>query len=107
MLNHDNILQKYFASLNNHINDVSQFHSQTEKFLMSSKVSDLFYEDLGKHLSMQVMKETLAENKLSNFEKILTLIKEVASDSKFYLDKLSFFTPILGNLIAIVLKDTE
>ena len=93
-----NILSVYFASLSNHITDLTIFHNQTEQLLNSPKLSDLFYEDLG----TQVVKGTLIGKEPSNVEKILVILREIAIGSKFYLNKLSALSPILGNLILIM-----
>ena len=103
MHNHNNILQQYFACFNKHIENVSQFQVQTKRFLRYSNVSDFFYENLGR----KVIKSTLTESKISNVDKILIITEEVAKDGKSYLDKISFLKIVLGDLISIVVKNTE
>ncbi len=98
MSNNDNTLQNYFAALNQHFDAVSNFNNQTTAFLTSDQLVDLFCEDLG----MQAFNGTLGENKPTNIEKLLVIIKKIGSDSKSYLDKLSSYVLILENLITFV-----
>lgn len=100
MLNDDNILQNYFASLNKHFDAVSNFNNQTTAFLTSSKLVDLFCEDLGK----QAFNGMLSQNKPTNIEKLLVIINKIESDSKSYLDNISIYILILEKLIILLLR---
>ncbi len=100
MSNNDNILQNYFAALNQHFDAVSNFNNQTTALLTSTKLVDLFCEDLG----AQVFNGTLGKNEPTNIEKLLVMIKKIASDSKSYLDKLSIYVLILEKLITLVVE---
>jgi hypothetical protein len=90
MSDDDNILQNYFASLNKHFDAVSNFNNQTTALLTSSKLVDLFCEDLGK----QAFNGMLGKNKPTNIEKLLVIIKKIESDSKSYVDQISSYVVI-------------
>ena len=103
MPNDNNILQNYFASLNKHFDAVSNFNNQTTALLTSSKLVDLFCEDLGK----QAFNGMLGKNKPTNIEKLLVIIKKIETDSKFYVDQISSYVVILEKLITFVIKVAE
>ena len=103
MPNDNNILQNYFASLNKHFDAVSNFNNQTTALLTSSKLIDLFCEDLGK----QAFNGMLGKNKPTNIEKLLVVIKKIESDSKSYLDNISSYVLILEKLITFIIKVAE
>ena len=103
MPNDDNILQNYFASLTKHFDAVSNFNNQTTTLLTSSKLVDLFCEDLGK----RAFNGMLGENKPTSVEKLLVIIKKISSDSKSYLDQLSISIILLEKLITLVIKVAE
>jgi len=60
-------------------------------------VADLFFEDTANRIVRETMR--LRQNKLSIQQKILIMIKELAKDSKTYLDRLVRISGILGALI--------
>lgn len=103
MPNDDNILQNYFASLTKHFDAVSNFNDQTTALLTSYKLVDLFCEDLGE----KAFNGMLGEKKPTSIEKLLVIIKKIASDSKSYLDKLSIYVFLLEKLITLVIKVAE
>ena len=100
MSKNDNILQNYFAALNEQIDSVSYFNDQTEAFLASDKLVNLLCEDLG----LQAFKGIFGSGNPTNVEKLLVLIRELAIDSKSYLDRLSTYAPVLGKLITFIIK---
>jgi hypothetical protein len=88
---------------NKHFDAVSNFNNQTTALLTSSKLVDLFCEDL----RAQVFNGMLGKNQPTNIEKLLVIIKKIGSDSKSYLDKLSSYIFILENLITLVVEVAE
>ena len=98
MRSNNNILQNYFAALNNQINNIKVFHNQTEQLLSSDEITNLHAEDLAR----QVVKDFIIGKDLSVAEKILAILSEIAADSKTYLSKLSKLSSIFGNLMSTV-----
>ena len=94
----NNILQNYFAALNNQIIDIKVFHNQTEQLLSSDEITNLHAEDLAR----QVEKDFIIGKDLSIADKIFAILSEIAADSKTYLSKLSKLSPIFGNLMSTV-----
>ena len=94
----NNILQNYFADLNNQINNLKDFHNQTEQLLSSDEITNLHATDLAR----QVVKDFIIGKDLSVAEKILAILSEIAADSKTYLSKLSKLSLIFGNLMSTV-----
>ena len=98
MRSNNNILQNYFAALNNQINNIKVFHNQTEQLLSSDEITNLHAEDL----AQQMVKDFVIGKDLSIAEKILAILSEIAADSKTYLSKLSKLSLIFGNLMSTV-----
>lgn len=98
MRSNNNILQNYFAALNNQINNIKVFHNQTEQLLSSDEITNLHAEDLAR----QVVKDFIIGKDLSIADKIFAILSEIAADSKTYLCKLSKLSPIFGNLMSTV-----
>ena len=94
----NNILQNYFADLNNQINNLKDFHNQTEQLLSSDEITNLHAEDL----AQQIVKDFVIGKDLGIAEKIFAILSEIAADSKTYLSKLSKLSLIFGNLMSTV-----
>ena len=99
MQKHNTTLSNYFTLLNNHITEIANFNVVTNEFLSSATIADLYFEDMGKRIFI----ETLGFNSnFSSSQKILVLIKDIAEQSKSYLDKFISYSKILDELIRFI-----
>ena len=83
MQNDNSTLSSYNSLLTSHIKSVAKFNSSTNDWLSNSTAADLFFEDAADRLFRE---ELGLPNKLSIRQKILTVIKEIADNSKSYLN---------------------
>ena len=100
MYNDHTTLSGYNSLLTNHIEDVAQFNSNTNDWLSSPTAADLFFEEASNRIVQEQF--GLLQDKLSNRQKILITIREIASSSKIYLDRLVAISGVLGALIELV-----
>jgi hypothetical protein len=99
MQNDHSTLSSYNSLLTSHIKDVAKFNKSTNDWLSNSTAADLFFEDVANRL---VREELGLQDKLSTRQKILTVIKEIADSSKFYLDRLVGISLVFEGLIQLV-----
>ncbi len=99
MQKHSTTLSSYFILLNNHITEVANFNAVTNEFLSSATIADLFFEDVGKRIFIEMLGFNVS---FSTSQKILVLIKEIAEQSKSYLDKFISYSKILDELIRFI-----
>lgn len=92
-------LSSYFTLLNNHITEVANFNAVTNEFLSSATAADLYFEDVGKRIFIEMLGFNVS---FSSSQKILVLIKEIAEQSKSYLDKFISYSKILDELIKFI-----
>jgi hypothetical protein len=97
MQNNNITLSNYNSLLISHIKDIAKFNIRTNDLLSSSTVADLFFEEMSKCIFGK--KSGLSQEKLSNNQKILIIIKEIADCSKFYLNRLSDISVVFLQLI--------
>ena len=100
MYNDHTTLSGYNSLLTNHIEDVAQFNSNTNDWLSSPTAADLFFEEASNRIVQEQF--GLLQDKLSTRQKILITIREIASSSKIYLDRLVAISGVLGALIELV-----
>jgi hypothetical protein len=99
MQKHNITLSSYFTLLNNHITEVANFNAVTNEFLSSATAADLYFEDVGKRIFIEMLGFNVS---FSSSQKILVLIKEIAEQSKSYLDKFISYSKILDELIKFI-----
>jgi hypothetical protein len=99
MQNNHSTLSGYNSLFTSHIKDVAKFNKSTNDWLSNSTAADLFFEDVANRL---VREELGLQDKLSTRQKILTVIKEIADSSKFYLDRLVGISLVFEGLIQLV-----
>ena len=99
MQKHDITLSNYFTLLNNHITEIANFNVITNEFLSSATIADLYFEDVGKRIFIEMLGLKVS---FSNSQKILALIKEIANNSKSYLDKFIGYSNILDELVRFI-----
>jgi hypothetical protein len=92
-------LSSYNSLLTSHIKDVAKFNKSTNDWLSNSTAADLFFEDAANRI---VREELGLQDKLSNRQKILTVIKDIADNSKFHLDRLVGISAVFEGLIQLV-----
>ena len=86
-----------------HIDKTSKFKSQTEDWLLGATAANLFFEDIATRLVLEELHlQGNFNNSLSNSQKILIAIKEIANSSKFYIDKLVRLSLALDDLLKVV-----
>ena len=100
MQNDHSTLSSYNSLLTSHIKDVAKFNKSTNDWLSSSMAADLFFEDAANRIVREEL--GLLQDKLSTRQKILTIIKEIADSSKFYLDRLVGISAVFEGLIQLV-----
>ena len=93
-------LEDYNSLLIKHLEDVAQFNSNTNDWLSSPTAANIFFEEASNRIVQEQF--GLLQNKLSNRQKILVTIKEIASSSKIYLDRLVAISGVLGALVEVV-----
>ena len=103
MQNDHSTLSSYNSLLTSHIKDVAKFNSSTNDWLSNSTAADLFFEDAANRIVREEL--GLLQDKLSIHQKILTVIKDIAENSKFYLDRIVGVSAVLGELIQLVDRD--
>lgn len=100
MQNDHNTLSGYNSLLINHIKDVAKFNKSTNDWLSNSTAADLFFEDAANRIVREQL--GLLQYQLSNRQKILIVIKEIADSSKFYFDRLVGISAVFEGLIQFV-----
>lgn len=99
MQNNHSTLSGYNSLLTSHIRDVVKFNSSANDWLSNSTTADLFFEDAANRI---VREELGLQDKLSTRQKILTVIKDIADSSTFYLDRLVGVSAVFDGLIQLV-----
>ena len=103
MQNDRSTLRAYISLLVRHINKTSNFKSQTEAWLLGATAANLFFEDAATRIVLEEYHlQGNFNNSLSNAQKILIAIKEIASSSKLYIDKLARLSLALEDLLKVV-----
>ena len=100
MQNHDITLLSYNSLLTSHIEDVAKFNNITNDWLSSPIAADLFFEEASNRIVQEQF--GLLKDKLSTRQKILVTIREIASSSKIYLDRLFAISGVLSALIKVM-----
>ena len=100
MYNDHTTLSGYNSLLTNHLENVAQFHSDTNDWLSSPIAADLFFEEASNRIVQEQF--GLLQDKLSTRQKILITIREIADSSKSYLDRLFAISGVLSALIKVV-----
>jgi hypothetical protein len=100
MSNDHTTLYDYNSLLTSHIEDVAQFNSDTHDWLSSPTAANIFFEEASNRIVSEQF--GLLKDKLSNRQKILVTIKEIANSSKSYLDRLFAISGVLSALIKVV-----
>jgi hypothetical protein len=95
MHKHDSTLSFYISLLKNHINRTADFTKKTDEWLSGSVAADLFFTDVAKLIFKP---DPSLPDLLSSSQKILTIIKEIATCSKLHLTKLSSLALVLEEL---------
>ena len=95
MQKYNSILSFYISLLKNHINKTAEFTKITDEWLSGSAAADLFFTDAAK----RILREDLGlPDLLTSSQKILTIIKEIATCSRLHLTKLSSLSFALEEL---------
>ena len=103
MQNNNSTLREYISLLASHIDKTSKFKSQTEDWLLGATAANLFFEDIATRIILEEFHlQGNFNNSLSNSQKILIAIKEIAGFSKFYIDKLVKLSLALEDLLKVV-----
>ena len=103
MQHNNSTLQEYISLLARHIDKTSDFRNQTEDWLLGTTAANLFFEDAATRIALEEYHlQGNFNNCLSNSQKILIAIKEIANSSKLYLDRLSSFSLALEDLLKVV-----
>ena len=103
MHNNNSTLSSYISLLAKHIEKTSKFKNQTEEWLLDTTASNLFFEDAAIRIILEEYHlQGNFNNSLSNSQKILIAIKEIASSSKLYIDKLARLSLALEDLLKVV-----
>ena len=92
---HNITLSFYISLLKNHINRTAEFTKTTDEWLSGSVAADLFFTDAAKHILRQ---DLGLPDLLISSQKILTIIKEIATCSRHHLSKLSSLSLALEEL---------
>ena len=96
-------LREYISLLARHIGKTSKFKSQTEDWLLGAVAANLFFEDAANRLVLEELHlQGNFNNSLSNSQKILIAIKEIANSSKLYIDKLVSLSLALNDLLKVI-----
>ncbi len=98
MQNNGNTLTSYLILLKNHISETAKFNYLTNNFLSSPTIADLFFEDMGRVF----FEEILGDVTFSTSQKVLFLIKEIADQSKSYLERFISYAKALEELIKFI-----
>ena len=99
MQNDHSILSSYNSLLISHIKIVAKFNSRTNDWLSNSTAANLFFEDAAHRI---VREELGLQDQLSNRQKILTIVKDIADHSKSYLDRLVGISVVFEGLIQLI-----
>ena len=99
MQNDDSTLSSYNSLLISHIKIVAKFNSRTNDWLSNSTAANLFFEDAAHRI---VREELGLQDQLSNRQKILTIVKDIADHSKSYLDRLVGISVVFEGLIQLI-----
>jgi hypothetical protein len=95
MHKHNITLSFYISLLKNHINRTAEFTKTTDEWLSGSVAADLFFTDAAKRILRQ---DLGLPDLLTSSQKILTIIKEIATCSRHHLAKLSSLSLALEEL---------
>ena len=99
MQNDHSTLSSYNSLLISHIKIVAKFNSSTNDWLSNSTAANLFFEDAAHRI---VREELGLQDQLSNRQKILTIVKDIADHSKSYLDRLVGISVVFEGLIQLI-----
>jgi uncharacterized membrane protein len=99
MQNNNSILIGYFSLLTTHLEDVAKFNSDTNYWLSTIIATNIFFEDAVKRI---VREPESLKDQLSTHKKIMATIKEIADNSKSYLNRLVGISGVLSALIELV-----
>jgi uncharacterized membrane protein len=99
MQNNNSILIGYFSLLTTHLEGVAKFNSDTNYWLSTIIATNIFFEDAVKRIAGE--SESL-KDQLSTHKKIMATIKEIADNSKSYLNRLVGISGVLSALIELV-----
>ena len=103
MQNDRSTLRAYISLLARHIDKTSKFKSQTEDWLLGATAANLFFEDTANRIVLEEFYlQGNSNSSLSNSQKILVAIKEIARSSKLYIDKLVRLSLALEDLLKVV-----
>ena len=99
MQNNDSTLSYYISLVVKQIDKIFVFQRQTESWLEGAMAANLFFEDAVARIATE---EYRMQNSLSNAQKVFVVVKEIASSSKMYIEKLGALSMALRELLAIV-----
>ncbi len=99
MQNNDSTLSSYISLVVNHIDKTFAFQRQTESWLEGATAANLFFEDAAARIATE---EYRMQNSLSNAQKVFVAVKEIASSSKMYIEKLGALSLALRELLAVL-----
>jgi hypothetical protein len=100
MHNNNSILTGYFSLFTTHLEDVAKFNRITNDWLSTTINTNIFFEDAVK----SIVREELGslKDKLSTHKKIMATVKEIADNSRSYLNRLVGISGVLNVLIELV-----
>lgn len=99
MQNNDSTLSSYISLVADHIDKTFVFQSQTRSWLEGSTAANLFFEDAAACIATD---EYRRQSRFSNAQKVFVVVKEIASSSKIYIEKLLALSSALQELLAIL-----